>query len=73
MGTKYRCEFCGEENENEDFWDEEKAWAEAMILWTLKDLDHVAIVCDDCFKAMTAAYSPAEFYADQERKKKDVH
>lgn len=51
--SKYRCELCGEEYEKG--WTDEEAAAESAEKWGVPDPANdpdMAVICDDCWKAM---------------------
>jgi len=58
--AEYRCAACG--GTFEEAWTDEEANAEARDVF---GMDHeqdptMALVCDDCYKAMIAAYPPTK-------------
>jgi hypothetical protein len=58
--SQYKCGLC--HGVFEKCISDDEAWAEAKELWDIDpDDDDAAIVCDDCFKGMTAILPPAEF------------
>ena len=51
MSESYRCGKCGETYERE--WSDEEAMNESTELFGDLPASDLAIVCDDCFKAMS--------------------
>lgn len=59
IGSKYRCEGCGNTFEND--WTEEEANAEAMDNFGVSEASkdpNMAIVCDDCYEALMSHMAP---------------
>ena len=48
--NEYQCEHCG--GVFEKGWSDEECREESETLWTKKDLEHSALICDDCFNDM---------------------
>src|SRR5678815_5524512 len=61
---EYDCAKCGGHFASD--WSDDEAWAEARALWRKEDLKSYAVVCESCFKDMTATKPPAEFNAEQD-------
>ena len=58
----YECAMCHETYECG--WSHEEALAESKELFGDIPADETEVVCDDCFKEMTASYSPKQFLTD---------
>lgn len=49
---QYTCAQCG--GTFDKVWSEEEAMSESVELWGEMDAEDLAVVCDDCFRIMTA-------------------
>ncbi len=57
--NEYTCAFC--HGTFEKGWTEQEALAEASSIWGQQPSTHdMAVVCDDCYKRMTTAFSPTD-------------
>lgn len=66
MGTKYTCEVCDIEHENEDDWTEEKRMAEAKQNFPNDDIENDrASVCEDCFQKIMKRYCGGPFAGER--------
>lgn len=61
MSNTHTCAQCGAMFESD--WSDEEAQAEADAVFGDTLIDPV-VVCDDCYKAMTKAYPPAQWRRD---------
>lgn len=64
LADEYRCAMCG--GVFKKAWTDEEAKAEQEANgWGALAPEDSAVVCDNCYRQMTALYPPAEFNRDQ--------